>query len=208
MQEGNEGNTTITLALTGASGACYGLRLLQQLVQHDCRVFVLISSAARIVLQTEESIELPEGTEAITTMLSERYEAMPGQIRVLGNMDWFSPVASGSGAPKQMVVCPCSTGTLSAIANGASDNLMERAADVVLKERGQLVLVPREMPLSAIHLENMLKLARMNALIFPASPSFYTRPETREDIVDTVVSRILDHLGIEHQLRPRWGYDS
>jgi len=107
---------------------------------------------------------------------------------VLARDNWMSPVASGSSAPKQMIVCPCSTGTLSAIANGASDNLLERAADVVIKEKGQLILVPREMPYSAIHLENMLKLARLNVTIMPASPGFYQQPKTVEDLVDFVVA--------------------
>lgn len=117
-------------------------------------------------------------------------------------------MASGSAAPSKMVVCPCSTGTLSSIAIGASDNLIERAADVVLKERGQLILVPREMPLSSIHLENMLKLSQMGATIMPAAPGFYHNPKTIDDLVDFVVARILDHLGIEQSLVARWGYQS
>jgi len=125
---------------------------------------------------------------------------------VLARDNWMSPVASGSSAPKQMIVCPCSTGTLSAIANGASDNLLERAADVVIKEKGQLILVPREMPYSAIHLENMLKLARLNVTIMPASPGFYQQPKTVEDLVDFVVARVLDHIGVPQSLLPRWGY--
>ena len=115
-------------------------------------------------------------------------------------------MASGSAAPKQMVVCPCSTGSLSAIANGASDNLVERAADVVIKERGQLILVPREMPLSSIHLEHMLKLSQMGVTIMPAAPGFYHQPKSISDLVDFVVARILDHLGLDQQLMARWGY--
>ena len=123
-----------------------------------------------------------------------------------GKEEWFSPVASGAAAPKQMGVCPCSMGTVSAIANGASDNLLERAADVVIKERGQLILVPRESPFSAIHLENMLKLARLGVTIMPAAPGFYHEPKSIEDLVDFMVARILDHLGVEHELTRRWGY--
>ncbi|WP_102794513.1 flavin prenyltransferase UbiX [Bowmanella denitrificans] len=196
----------ITLAITGASGAPYALRLLELLVRANCQVFVLISSAAKVVLATEENLQIPAKPDAAAAWLIERYQAQPEQIRVFGKDEWFSPVASGSAAPKQMVVCPCSTGTLSAIAVGASDNLIERAADVVLKERGQLLLVPREMPLSSLHLENMLKLSNLGATIMPASPGFYHQPQSIQDLVDFVVARILDHLGIDQQLMARWGY--
>jgi 4-hydroxy-3-polyprenylbenzoate decarboxylase len=130
---------------------------------------------------------------------------MPGQLCVFGREQWMAPVASGSGAPSAMVVCPCSTGTLSAIACGASNNLIERAADVALKERRQLLLVPREAPYSEIHLEHMLKLTRMGAVVIPASPGFYHRPQSVEDMVDFVVARILSQLGLEQSLLPRWG---
>ena len=196
----------LTLAITGASGAPYALRLLQVLVQAHCQVFVLFSAAARVVLATEENLQIPAGPDAATAWLKDRYSAGEDQIRVFGKDEWFSPVASGSAAPKQMVVCPSSTGTLSAIAVGASDNLIERAADVVLKERGQLILVPREMPLSSIHLENMLKLSNLGATIMPASPGFYHNPQSIADLVDFVVARILDHLGLDQSLMARWGY--
>lgn len=197
---------TITLALTGASGAPYALRLLECLLAQQVRVYVLVSAAARVVLATESDLALPVPTQAAAALLSERYRAAPGQLEVFSKEQWFSPVASGSAAPKQMVVCPCSTGTLSAIATGASDNLIERAADVVLKERGQLILVPRETPYSAIHLENMLKLTQYGATIIPASPGFYHHPQTIDDLVDFMVARILDHLGLPQTLVPRWGY--
>lgn len=196
----------ITLAFTGASGAPYGLRLLQALVEAEYQVYVLISSAARVVLATEEQKQIPANPKAATEYFTELYHCKPEQIQVFGKDEWFSPVASGSAAPKQMVVCPCSTGTLSAIAIGASDNLIERAADVVIKERGQLILVPREMPLSTIHLENMLKLSQLGATIMPAAPGFYHKPQSIEDLVDFVVARILDHLGIEQTLAEKWGY--
>ena len=124
---------------------------------------------------------------------------------MFGREDWFAPPASGSGEKAPLVVCPCSTGTLSALATGASNNLIERAGDVALKERRPLILVPREAPFSEVHLENMLKLTRMGALIMPASPGFYHKPQSVEDLVDFIVARILDHLNLPQNLMPRWG---
>ncbi len=196
----------ITLAFSGASGAPYGLRLLDVLLEKGYQVYVLISGAARVVLDTESGIKLSGNEEKATAQLSELFGAKPGQLKVFGKDNWFSPVASGSAAPRQMVVCPCSAGSVSAIAGGASDNLLERAADVVIKERGQLILVPRETPFSEIHLENMLKLARMGVTIMPAAPGFYHKPQSVEELVDFMVARILDHLGVAHELMRRWGY--
>lgn len=198
---------TITLAMTGASGAQYGLRLLQCLLAADCRVYLLLSSAAEVVIRTETDLDLPESLEAQQAMLSQRYGANEDQLQLFGRDDWFSPVASGSSSPSSMVICPASGGSLSAIAHGASNNLIERAADVALKERRQLILVPREAPYSAIHLENMLKLTQLGAVIIPASPGFYMQPQTVEELVDFIVARILDQLGIEQDLMPRWGED-
>ncbi|MBF4283092.1 UbiX family flavin prenyltransferase [Vibrio anguillarum] len=198
----------ITLAFTGASGAPYGLRLLECLLAADYRVYLLISSAARVVLATEHGLKLPSGTEAAKAALVEHLHCDASQLVVCGKEEWFSPVASGSAAPKQMVVCPCSAGSVAAIAHGMSDNLIERAADVVMKERGQLVLVVRETPFSTLHLENMLKLSQMGVTIMPAAPGFYHQPQSIEDLVDFMVARILDHLGVEQGLVPRWGYDS
>ncbi|MCW8109849.1 UbiX family flavin prenyltransferase [Alteromonas ponticola] len=199
-------NPSITLAITGASGAPYALRLLESLLTTHCTVHLLISSAAKVVLATEEELQLPSRPAQIKSFFVEKFSCNEDQLHVYGKEEWFSPVASGSAAPKTMVVCPCSTGTLSSIATGASDNLIERAADVVLKERGQLILVPREMPLSSIHLENMLKLSQLGATIMPAAPGFYHQPQSINDLVDFVVARILDHIGIDQTLMPRWGY--
>ncbi|MFC6632786.1 flavin prenyltransferase UbiX [Microbulbifer taiwanensis] len=197
---------TVTLAMTGASGAQYGLRLLQCLLAADVRVWLLMSDAARVVIDTETEFQLPEGGDAeLQAFFAERFGAHEGQLKLFGKRDWFSPVASGTGAPASMVICPASGGTLSAIACGASNNLIERAADVALKERRQLVLVPREAPYSEIHLENMLKLSRMGAVILPASPGFYQKPRSVEDLVDFVVARLLDQLGVEQKLLPNWG---
>lgn len=195
----------VTLAVTGASGVQYALRLLECLVRADIEVFFLISQAAQLVAATETDLQLPPKPQALEAFLTEHFKARAGQIRVYGKQDWMSPVASGSGAPSAMVVCPCSTGTLSAIATGASNNLIERAADVALKERRQLILVPRESPYSTIHLENMLKLSQMGAVILPASPGFYHKPQSIDDLVDFVVARILNQLGIEQSMLPRWG---
>ena len=196
---------TVNLAFTGSSGAQYGLRLLQCLVAAGCRVNVMISKAAQIVIATETDLKLPGTPPAMQKNLSEYASAEPGQVLVFGREDWFSPPASGSGEKAPLVVCPCSTGTLSALATGASNNLIERAGDVALKERRQLILVPREAPYSEVHLENMLKLTRMGAVIMPASPGFYHRPESVQDLVDFIVARILDHLDLPQDLMPRWG---
>ncbi len=196
----------ITLAITGASGAPYALRLLESLLAARCTVHLLISSAAKVVFATEEDLQLPGRPDQIKALFVEKFRCDEALLHVYGKEEWFSPVASGSAAPKTMIVCPCSTGTLSSIAVGASDNLIERAADVVLKERGQLILVPREMPLSSIHLENMLKLSQSGATIMPAAPGFYHQPQSINDLVDFVVARILDHIGIDQTMMPRWGY--
>ena len=196
---------TVTLAMTGASGAQYGLRLLQCLLAARVRVWLLLSDAARIVIDTETDVSLPEDEARTASFLSELYGAEEGQLTLFGKRDWFSPVASGTGAAHSLVICPASGGTLSSIACGASNNLIERAADVALKERRQLILVPREAPYSEIHLENMLKLTRMGAVILPASPGFYQKPQSVADLVDFVVARILSQLNIEQSLLPPWG---
>ncbi|PID44034.1 MAG: aromatic acid decarboxylase [Gammaproteobacteria bacterium] len=201
-------NKTVTVALTGASGVHYGIRLIECLVHSGNRVYVLVSKAARIVISTETGYQFPGQAAATESYLTDLFGAKPGQIKVFGREDWMAPVASGSGtASTSMVVCPCSMGTLSAIACGASDSLIERAADVTLKERRQLVLVPRETPLSEIHLENMLKLSRMGAVVLPACPGFYHQPESIQGLIDFVVARILGHLGVEQKMVKEWGAD-
>ena len=203
----SEYNRSVTLAMTGASGAQYGLRLLDCLVQANCQIQFLISNAARVVVETETELDLPSDAKNLEEFLTLNFDADPGQIVVNTSRDWFSSVASGSASPASMVICPASGGTLSAIACGASNNLIERAADVTIKEKRQLIVVPRETPLSEIHLENMLKLARLGVTVMPAMPGFYQDPQTIDDLVDFVVARILDHLGIEQTLLPRWGHE-
>ncbi|MDQ6916502.1 MAG: UbiX family flavin prenyltransferase [Pseudomonadota bacterium] len=199
------GPATVTLGWTGASGMPYGLRLLQCLIAAKVQVYLIYSSAAQIVAKQELALTLPAQPAAATALLSERLQADAGQLTVFGREDWLAPIASGSNPADAMAICPCSLGTLGAIAAGLADNLIERAADVSLKERRPLVLVPRETPLSAIHLENMLKLARAGAVILPPAPGFYGKPQTIAELVDFVVARILDQLGVSHTLGPRWG---
>jgi 4-hydroxy-3-polyprenylbenzoate decarboxylase len=197
----------VALAITGASGAPYAMRLLEVLLGAGVRVHLMISTAGRMVLATELGVSLPARPAEIAARLGERYAAGAGQLRAYSDTDWLAPVASGSNPPDAMVVCPCTTGTLAAIAAGYGRTLMDRAADVVLKEGRKLIVVPREMPFSVIHLENMLRLARAGAVIMPPSPGFYHQPRSIDDLVDFVVARILDQLEIDHDLCRRWGED-
>ena len=205
MSKTHTSRNSIALAMTGASGAAYGLRLLECLLGADEQVHMMISKAALMVINMETDIKLGATPQEMQQQLAQRYGAREGQLNVWGKEQWHSPVASGSGAPRAMVVCPCTSAFLSAAANGSSTDLMERAADVAIKENNQLILVHRETPLSAIHLENALKLARLGVTILPANPGFYQNPQTINDLVDFVVARILDQLGVEHELLPRWG---
>jgi len=195
----------IALAITGASGAQYGLRLLECLLDAGREVYLMISQAGRVVLSMETDLEPPAHPQAAEAWFRARHAQAPGRLHLFGPRQWNAPVASGSNPPQAMVVCPCTTGTLGALAAGLSSDLIERAGDVMLKERRPLILVVRETPLSEIHLENMLRLARMGALILPANPGFYFRPRSVDDLVDFMVARVLDHLGIAHRLVPRWG---
>lgn len=198
----------ICLALTGASGMPYGIRLLECLLASGCHVQLLYSQVATIVARQEMSLELPAQASDVQSFFRERFSALPGILDVYGREEWFSPVASGSNPPEAMVVCPCSMGTLAAIAQGLANNLIERAADVVLKEGRKLIIVPRETPFSAIHLENMLRLSRAGAVILPPNPGFYHQPGSVAELVDFVVARILDQLAVPHTLIKRWGEDS
>ena len=198
---------TICLAFTGASGMPYGMRLLECLLAAGCRVQLLYSQVAQVVARQEMNLELPARPADTEVLLRERFVNLPGTLAVYGREEWFAPPASGSNPPDAMVVCPCTVATLASIAGGLSQNLIERAADVVIKEGRKLVLVPRETPYSAIHLENMLKLARLGVCILPPNPGFYHHPQSVQDLVDFVVARILDQLGVPHTLMARWGED-
>ena len=197
------GERPIVVAITGASGAPYAVRLLEQLIAGRRRIQLILSNHGLRLLGTEVGIQSPEELRArVGSAGWDRY------VKLFDDADRGAAPASGSSLNDGMVICPCSMGTLSAIAVGASRSLVERAADVALKERRRLVLVPRESPLSAIHLENMLRVTRAGAVVLPASPGFYHRPTSIDDLVDFVVARVLDHLGVEHQLTRRWGEDT
>ena len=190
-------NKTICLALTGASGMPYGLRLLDCLLAAGCRVQLLYSQAAQVVARQEVDLELPSRPgEAKAALLARLGAVDPEKLVIFGREEWFAPVASGSNPPDAMIVCPCSMGTLAAIAQGLADKLIERAADVVLKEGRKLILVPRETPLSAIHLENMLRLARAGAVILPPSPGFYHHPQS------VAAAGAYTHLGVYKRQPP------
>ena len=183
----------------------YGMRLLECLLQGGQRVHLVYSQAAQIVASQEMNMVLPTRPQDAERMFAERLGGFSGQLQVFGRDDWYAPMASGSNPGDAMVICPCTMGTLGKVAAGMSDDLIARAADVMLKERRTLILAPREMPFSVIHLENMLKLARAGAVIMPPNPGFYYQPGCVQDMVDFVVARILDHLGVENTLLPRWG---
>lgn len=196
---------SFAIALTGASGMPYGLRLIECLLAAGCRVQVLYSQVAQVVARQELGLTLPSRPDEAQTWLVERFGAQAEQLHVYGREEWFAPLASGSNPPDAMVICPCTMGTLAAVAAGLSSNLIERAADVCLKEGRKLILVPRETPFSTLHLENMLRLSRMGVVILPPNPGFYHHPESVNDLVDFVVARILDQLDVPHSLMARWG---
>jgi 4-hydroxy-3-polyprenylbenzoate decarboxylase len=195
----------IVLAITGASGVVYGLRLCEELLSAGMSVTVLISRAGFAVLGTEAGLRWEGNEQEVSALLRERFRASESNLRFFAEDNLLAPIASGSSAPDAMVICPCTMGTLAGVASGSSRNLLERCADVMLKERRQLVLVPRETPLSEIHLENMLRLARMGVRMVPPMPAFYHAPRSVEDMVSFVVGKVMDALGVGHRLYRPWG---
>ena len=193
----------LVLAITGASGVVYGQRLLEVLIDADVEVHLTISESGRLVLQHELGVEV----DLKSFELSQLLPGFEGQHRVTYHhyQDFMTPIASGSHKTSAMVVCPCSGSTLSGIATAAGKNLIQRAADVHLKERRPLILVPRETPLSLIQIQNMERVCNAGGTILPASPGFYHACDTVNDLVDFVVARVADHLDIEHNLMKRWG---
>ncbi len=190
----------IVVAITGASGAPYAVRLLEALAAAERSVQLIVSSHGLRLLRTETDVDSVESLrEKVGAGAWDRW------INVFDDADRGAAPASGSALNAGMIICPCSMGTLSAISVGASRSLVERAADVALKERRKLLLVTRETPLSAIHLENMLRVTRAGAVVMPAAPGFYHRPSSIDDLVNFMVARVLDHFGVPQTLAPRWG---
>lgn len=190
----------ILLALTGASGSIYGLRLLEELLRVGHQVALVASQSGLEVCRYETGVDLDD-SEA----LKQLWNLPDAPVTIRNVNDLWAPEASGSAAPDAMVIAPCSMGTAARIAAGISGNLIERAADVMLKEHRTLLLLPRETPFSTIHLENLLKLSQCGARIIPAMPGFYHKPEAMADLVDFVVGKLLDQLGVAHSLFKRWG---
>jgi 4-hydroxy-3-polyprenylbenzoate decarboxylase len=196
---------TYIVGISGASGAPYALRLLQVLVKGGHSVYCSISGDGLSILKDETGLEL-KGPEAdVRSALEKCLKAQKGQVNYFDESNMYAPIASGSVKVDAMIVIPCSMKTLAAIAQGYASTLIERAADVTLKEKRKLIIVPRETPLSAIHLRNMLTLAELGCNIIPAMPAFYHNPKHVSDMVDFIVGRVLDSMGIENDLSPRWG---
>ncbi len=201
-------NLPIVVGITGASGAIYAQRLLEVLVHSERHVQLTISRSGQTLLRQELGLQVD----------LDRFDAARLELDLSGDQlaaihyyhfaDYFSPIASGSARTLGMVICPCSGGTLSAVAHGASTNLVQRAADVHLKEKRKLILVPRETPLSLIHIDNMRRACEAGAVVLPASPGWYHGVHEVRDLVDFVVARILDQLGVSHTLVRRWGEDA
>ncbi len=201
----NKKHSPIIIAMTGASGAPYALRLIQRLAKKEIQLHLLISDAARVVLEQESNFKLTSNLDNMAKDIADFVGVDAQYLTCWGNKDWMSPVASGSADMQDMVVVPCSMGSLARIATGASSNLIERATDVMMKEHKNLILVPRETPLSEIHLGHMYNLSKMGVRIIPAMPGFYHQPKSIDDLVDFMVDRILDHLGVDDGTNIRWG---
>lgn len=194
---------SFVVAITGASGSIYSLRLIEELLKSRNRIYLVISKQAFSIIRTETGINCAGKTESDTEKKIQKHFSSKN-IKYFSEGNLYAPISSGSFFTDGMLVVPCSMKTLSGIANGYASNLIERAADVVLKEGGKLLLAPREMPFNAIHLENMLKLARLGVKIVPPIPAFYHKPKDINDIVDFVVGKILDSIKVRHNLFKRW----
>lgn len=199
-----DGMKHLVVAITGASGSIYGIRLVEELLRAECRVTLLLTPAGLDVLCYETGLAW-NGTVAERQEQMRSYFGAGELLQHYAEGDLFAPVASGSSAPDAVVICPCSMGTTGRLAAGLGSNLVERVADVALKERRELILVPRETPFNRIHLENLLRLSQAGAHILPAMPAFYHRPQSIAELVDFVVGKILDSLHLQHRLFQRWG---
>ena len=196
---------TVIIAMTGASGAAYTLRLLECCLEAKIQIQFITSKPGQVVLGMETDLKLTGAPQKMRQQLADYFNSDPSLISVFAKDQWTAPVASGSSVADAMVVCPCTMGSLASIAAGTGENLIHRAADVVIKEQKKLILVPRETPFSSIHLENMLKLSNLGVVILPPNPGFYHGVTRVSDLVDFIVSRMLDHLGIDNNISPRWG---
>lgn len=195
----------IAIGITGASGSIYAVRLLEELLKQEVELHLVMSDAAKVVFATELDLTIPQDLTASKEFFYKKFNTDSQKLKIYDAKDWFSPIASGSANINAMLIVPCSSGALSAIATGASNNLMERGADVCLKERRKLILLTRETPLNQIHLENMLKITQMGGIIMPASPGFYNNPKQIGDLIDFIVARILAQLGLDQKLVNAWG---
>lgn len=195
----------IAIGITGASGSIYAVRLLEELLKQEVELYLVMSDAAKVVFATELDLTIPQDLTASKEFFYKKFNTDSQKLKIYDAKDWFSPIASGSANINAMLIVPCSSGALSAIATGASNNLMERGADVCLKERRKLILLTRETPLNQIHLENMLKITQMGGIIMPASPGFYNNPKQIGDLIDFIVARILSQLGLDQKLVNAWG---
>lgn len=191
------------VGITGASGSIYGIRLIEELLRIGCQVHLVITEAGWRVLKEELGFETSRRSAALEKRFGEAVHN--GSLIYHPNADIGASIASGSFRVQGMAIVPCSMGTLSSISHGTSDNLMTRAADVMLKENRKLLLVPRETPLHAIHLENMLKLSRLGVRIVPAMPAFYYKPQSMDEMIDFLVGKVMDNMDIDHDLYRRWG---
>jgi len=194
-----------TIAITGASGATYGMRVLRALITGGHNVYLTITGDGLHILNDETGLMLKGSETDIQYTLEKHLEAKEGQLRYFDEDNLYAPIASGSSPVDGMVVIPCSMKALSSMAHGFASNLIERAADVTIKEKRKLIIVPRETPLSTIHLRNMLALSEAGCHIIPAMPAFYHHPKKITDMVDFIAGRVLDALGLENDLSPRWG---
>ncbi len=207
VKEDSNGTPSYIVAISGASGALYGLTLIRELLGAGFDVDMLITKAGLLIMRQEAGLELEDPdriAEEVFESIQTGKAELKGRLTYMLPDEMVSPLASGSSLRRAMIICPCSMGSLARVAAGISSNLIERAADCILKEGGRLIIVPRETPFNRIHLKNMLTLSEMGVAIVPAMPAFYQEPKTIEDIINFVVGKVLDTVGVENNLYKRW----
>ncbi|RLA07000.1 MAG: aromatic acid decarboxylase [Gammaproteobacteria bacterium] len=206
MSKSNNFSDRVIVAISGASGAPLVINLISRLLTENIKIDLIISNSAKIVIQQETDLKLPDTTDKIYQYLLNYFKTTDKQLKLYDTNNFLSPIASGSSIADKMVICPCSSATLSAITQGLSDNLIRRGADCIIKEKKQLIIVHRESPLSTIHLKNMLKLSKIGVTILPPNPGFYLKPTKIEDILNFITDRILQNLKIKSPLSKKWMY--